>query len=210
MEISWLGHSCFKIKGKEITLVTDPFSESLGYSPAKLAAGIVTVSHSHQGHSYTSAVSGSPRVINRPGEYEISHVFISGISTFHDSQQGKDRGKNIAYLIEIEDVKLCHLGDLGHKLSPHQVEQLSHAEVLLLPVGGVSTVDAHEAAEIVRLLSPRIVIPMHYKTEVATWLQPVEGFITEMGAKQVTPQPKLSVTRNNLPPDTTVIVLDYH
>lgn len=209
MEISWLGHSCFKIKGKEITLVTDPFTESLGYSLGKLSASIVTVSHSHPGHCGTSGVSGNPKTIHRPGEYEVSHILINGISTFHDASQGKDRGKNIAYLIEMEDITLCHLGDLGHKLSPQQVEKLSHAEILLLPVGGVSTIDAREAAEIVRQLSPRVVIPMHYKTDVVTWLNPVDAFVSEMGTTEVTPQPKLSITKANLPTDTMVIVLDY-
>lgn len=209
MEIIWLGHSCFRIKGKETTLVADPFHASLGYSLDKLAASIVTVSHPHPGHSNALEVRGNPRIVHRPGEYELSRVFITGIATFHDQEQGKTRGKNTAYLIEMDEITLCHLGDLGHKLSPRQVEQLGEVQVLLLPVGGVSTIDMKTAADIVRLLNPKIVIPMHYRTPVVPWLQPVEDFLKEIGLKQAVPQPKLSVTKPSMPQDTTVILLDY-
>src|SRR4030042_775351 len=209
MEITWLGHSCFRIKGKEVTLVTDPFGESTGYPLGKLTANIVTLSHHHPGHSYAAGVEGSPKVLSRPGEYEISSVFVTGISTFHDSEQGKSRGRNTTYLIEIDDVRLCHLGDLGHLPSPHQIEDLGNVEVLFVPVGGVSTIDAKMAVEIGRFLNPKIIIPMHYQTEVVTWLEPLGRFLKEMGLKEVTPQPKLSITRSNLPSETQVIVLDY-
>lgn len=208
MEITWLGHSCFRVRGKEVTLVTDPYDESIGYPHINATANIVTVSHSHPGHSYSAGIDGSPKVISRPGEYEISDVFIIGLSNFHDSENGENRGKNVTYLIQMEDVKLCHLGDLGHLPSSRQVEELSDTEVLFVPVGGVSTIDAKMAAEIVRLLSPRVVIPMHYETEVAPWLEPLGKFIKEMGLREVLPQPKLSVTMSNLPQETAVVVLD--
>ena len=209
MEITWMGHSCFKIKGKEVTLLADPYNESLGYSLGKLEADIITISHNHQGHSYVEGIDGNPKVLQGPGEYEVSEVFVTGISTFHDSTQGKDRGKNTVYLVEMDEVRLCHLGDLGHVLSPHQVEELGSVEVLFVPVGGVSTVDARIAAEIVRLLDPKMVIPMHYQTEMVAWLEPVDGFLKEMGLKEVAPQPKLSLTRSNLSSETQVTVLDY-
>ena len=209
MEITWLGHSCFRIRGKEVTLVTDPYDESIGYPQINATANIVTISHSHPGHSYSSGIDGSPKVISRPGEYEISDVFIIGLSNFYDSEKGDSRGRNITYLIEMEDVRLCHLGDLGHLPSSRQVEELSNTEVLFVPVGGVSTTDAKMAAEIVRFLNPKVVIPMHYKTEAATWLEPLSKFIQEMGLREVIPQPKLSVTRSSLPLETKVMVLDY-
>jgi len=209
MEITWFGHSCFRIKGKEVLLVTDPFADSIGYPSVNLTANIVTVSHGHPGHSYTDGVDGSPKVLTRPGEYEVGGVFITGISTFHDFEQGETRGKNIVYLMEIDEVRLCHLGDLGHLPSPRQMEDLGNVEVLFLPIGGISTIDARMAAEVVRLLSPKIVIPMHYGTEVATWLEPSGKFLKEMGLGDVVPQPKLSVTRSNLPLETQVVVLDY-
>jgi L-ascorbate metabolism protein UlaG (beta-lactamase superfamily) len=209
MEITWFGHSCFRIKGKEVVLVTDPFADSVGYSSLELTANIVTVSHDHPGHSYAEGVAGSPKVVRRPGEYEVGGVFITGISTFHDFEQGETRGKNIIYLMEIDEVRLCHLGDLGHVPSPRQMEDLGNIEVLFLPVGGISTIDARMAAEVVRLLSPKIVIPMHYRTEVAIWLEPPDRFLKEMGLGDVVPQPKISVTRSNLPLETQVVVLGY-
>ncbi|MFC1923799.1 MBL fold metallo-hydrolase [Chloroflexota bacterium] len=209
MEITWLGHSCFRIKGKEVTLVADPCDKSIGYSPGKLIANIVTVSHDHAGHCYLEGIENSPKVLSRPGEYEVGGVFITGIGTFHDQERGKSRGKNTSYLIEIEDIRLCHLGDLGHVPSPRQIEDLGSIDVLFVPVGGVSTIDAKIAAEIVRLINPKIIIPMHYRTQEVTWLEPLDKFIKEMGLREVVPQPKLSVTRLGLPLETQVIVLDY-
>ncbi|GAG09229.1 unnamed protein product, partial [marine sediment metagenome] len=147
MEITWLGHSCFRIRGKEATLLTDPYDGSIGYSLGKPKANIVTSSHSHPGHGFTSGVGGAPRIVHGPGEYEVSGVFITGIGTFHDAEKGRERGGNTIYLIEMEDMTLCHLGDLGHPLSSEQVEETSGVEVLLVPVGGLSTIDASQAAE---------------------------------------------------------------
>jgi L-ascorbate metabolism protein UlaG (beta-lactamase superfamily) len=210
MEITWLGHSCFRIKGKETKLVADPFDQSLGYPfPGKFTADIVTVSHEHPGHNGVERVGDNPRVVRGPGEYEIASIFITGVRAFHDGNQGRDRGDNTIYVIEMEGVTLCHLGDLGHMLSSQQIEELNQVEVLLIPVGGVSTIGAQVAAKIVRLLEPRIVIPMHFKTEVATWLEPIDGFLKEMGTKELTPQPKLSVTRSSLPLETQVVRLSY-
>ena len=141
VEITWRGHSCFRIKGKEVTLVTDPYDESIGYSLGELEANILTLSHYHPGHSYVAGIEGNPKVLQGPGEYEVGEVFVTGIGTFHDSSRGEDRGKNTIYLIEMEEVRLCHLGDLGHALSPQQVEELGSAEVLFVPVGGISTVE---------------------------------------------------------------------
>jgi len=209
MEVTWLGHSCFRIKGKEVTLVTDPFAESLGYPPVKLSANIVTLSHAHPGHSYATGVEGSPKVLSRPGEYEVRGVFITGMSTFHDLEKGESRGKNIIYLMEMDDVRLCHLGDLGHLPSPRQIEDLGNVEVLFVPVGGISTIDAKMAAEVVRFLNPKIIIPMHYGNEVVTWLEPLNRFIKEMGLGDIIPQPKLFISHSSLPLETQVVALDY-
>lgn len=210
MEITWLGHSCFRIKGKEAVVVTDPFGPSVGYSLGKVSANIVTSSHPHAGHSYWQGVEGNPKVVSAPGEYEISDVFVEGIATYHDNERGKERGKNTVYVIEIDDVKLCHLGDLGHVPSAGQVEAMGDVEVLFLPVGGLFTINAPQAAETVRLLEPKLVIPMHYKTEAVSWaLEPVERFLREMGIKEAPPQPKVLVTKSSLPPTTQVVVLSY-
>ena len=210
MEISWLGHSCFRLKGSHAIIITDPYSPGLGYSLGKPTARIVTVSHEHPGHCYVEGVGGQPKVVSRPGEYEINDVLIIGIATFHDGEGGSKRGKNTVFLMEIDEVAVCHLGDLGHVLTSAQIEEIGNVDVLLLPVGGVSTINAPMAAEVVRQLEPKAVIPMHYKTPALSWeLEPVEKFLKELGAKEVAPQPKLSVTKSNLPSSTQVFLLDY-
>jgi len=210
MEISWLGHSCFRIRGRQATVITDPYPPDLGYSLGKPTAHVVTVSHQHLGHSYVQGISGGPRLVTGPGEYEISGVLITGIATFHDRERGKQRGKNTVYLMEVDEVSVCHLGDLGHVLTAEQVEEIGNVDVLLLPVGGVSTINAPVAAEVVRQLEPKAVVPMHYKTEALSWeLEPVDRFLKEIGVKEINSQPKLSFTRSSLPASTQVFLLDY-
>jgi len=210
MDISWLGHSCFRIRGAHTTIITDPYAPDLGYSLGKPTARIVTVSHQHPGHSYVQGIGGDPRPVTGPGEYEISGVLIIGMTTFHDGEEGRKRGKNTAYLMEVDEVSVCHLGDLGHVLTTQQVAEIDDVDVLLLPVGGVSTIDAPMAAEVVRQLEPKVVVPMHYKTEALNReLEPVDRFLKEMGVKEVNSQPKLSFTKANLPTSTQVFLLDY-
>lgn len=210
MDITWLGHSCFRIKGKEATLLTDPFDESIGYPWSRPTANIVTISHGHKGHSNAEGVDGNPRVISRPGEYEVSGVFVIGLPTFHDAEDGSIRGRNTSYLIEMDDIKLCHLGDIGHQLSSRHVQELNGIDVLFVPVGGVSTADAKGAAQMVRSINPKIVLPMHYQTEVVGWLEPVSKFVSEMGLGEVLPQPRLSFTRSNLMSEgMRVVVLEH-
>ena len=210
MEINWLGHSCFGLKGKQATVITDPYPPDLGYSLGKPTAHIVTVSHQHLGHSYTQGISGEPRLVTGPGEYEINGVLISGIATFHDRERGQQRGKNTVYVIEVDEISVCHLGDLGHVLTAEQVEEIDDVDVLLLPVGGVSTINASMAAEIVRQVEPKAVIPMHYKTEATSReLEPVDRFLKEIGVKQIDPQQKLSFTKSTLPISTQVFLLNY-
>jgi len=210
MDISWLGHSCFRLKGKQATVITDPYPPDLGYSLGKPTAGIVTISHDHSDHSYIQGIDGDPHLINGPGEYEISDVLIIGIATCHDKEGGKKRGKNTVYLIELDEISVCHLGDLGHVLTAEQVEEIGDVDILLLPVGGVYTINASMAAAVVRQLEPKVVIPMHYKTPALNWeLEPVERFLKEIGAKEVQSQVKLSLNKSNLPSSTQVILLDY-
>lgn len=211
MDINWLGYSCFRIKGKQAVVITDPYSPDLGYSLGKPAADIVTVSHQHPGHNHVSGVSGAsgtPRHITGPGEYEVRGVLVIGFATFHDAEGGAQRGKNTVYLIEIDGVTVCHLGDLGHPLKTEQVEEIDEVDVLLLPVGGISTIGAATAAETIRQIEPKIVIPMHYKTaELKRELEPLEKFLKEMGTGQVEPQSKISVTPSTLPASTQVVLL---
>lgn len=210
MDISWLGHSCFRIKGSQATVITDPYAPELGYSLDKPTARIVTVSHQHPGHAFVQGIAGEPKLVAGPGEYEISGVLIIGIATFHDGEEGRQRGKNTVYLIEVDELTVCHLGDLGHVLTSEQVEAIDNVDVLLLPVGGVSTIDATLAAGIVRQLEPKVVLPMHYQTAALRQeLEPVDRFLKEMGVKEISSQAKLSLTKAKLPASTQVFLLDY-
>jgi len=168
------------------------------------------VSHQHPSHSYVQGISGEPRIVKGPGEYEISGVLIIGVATFHDAEGGQKRGRNTAYLMEVDGVSVCHLGDLGHVLSDEQIEEIGDVDVLLLPVGGISTIGAAMAAEVIRQIEPKAVVPMHYKTpSIDRELEPVTGFLKEMGMEQVDSCPKLSISKSNLPASTQVFLLDY-
>ena len=211
MEIVWLGHSCFRLRAREAAIITDPCPKSTGYSMGRPTADIITVSHDHEGHNAVQGVAGSPRVVSGPGEYEVAGVLITGIRTYHDGEQGAQRGRNIAFALEAESMRLCHLGDLGHVPTPEQVEAMGDVDILLVPVGGGATLDAAAAAETASLLEPKLVIPMHYATPATTRrLDPLDRFLKEMGASPaLTPDSRLSVKRNSLPHETQVVVLDY-
>ena len=208
MDITWLGHSCFRIRGNQAVIITDPFPPGMGYTLGKQTADFVTVSHPHPSHSYDGGISGEHRLVRGPGEYEISGVLILGITTYHDSIKGQSRGKNTVYLMEVDGVAICHLGDIGHVLGDEQVEEMGNVDILMVPVGGVSTINAAMAAEAIRKLEPKVVLPMHYKTpKTDRDLEPVDNFLKEMGLSQVEPRPKFTVSKSNLPLTTQVIIL---
>jgi L-ascorbate metabolism protein UlaG (beta-lactamase superfamily) len=168
------------------------------------------LSHLHPGHCYAEAVTGEFKVIKGPGEYELKGVFITGIATWHDDAKGEKLGKNTVYVLEMDGITLCHLGDLGHLPTSELIEDMGDIDVLFLPVGGVSTIGGSTAAEIVRRLTPKVVIPMHYKTAaLAKELEPADKFLKEVGVKEQISQPKLSVTRSTMPISTQVVILDY-
>lgn len=210
MEILWLGHSCFRIRGREATVVCDPCPPASGYQYGKPTADIITISHNHADHNYVKGIAGGPTVIVNAGEYEIHGAFLTGIQTYHDAQKGAEQGRNLAFVIEMEDIKVCHLGDLGHTPNAEQVEDMVGCDVLLVPVGGKTTIDGARAAEIVSLLEAKLVVPMHYKTDVHDGgLETPERFLKEMQAAAVQPQPKLQITRSSVPSETQVVLLDY-
>ena len=210
MEIVWLGHSCFRIRGKEATVVCDPCPPGTGYQIGKPTADIITISHAHADHSYLKAVAGKPTILLNAGEYEIHGAFITGIPTFHDAQHGAEQGRNLAFVIEMEEIKVVHLGDLGHTPTAEQVEDMVGCDVLLLPVGGKTSLDGAKAAEIVSLLEAKLVVPMHYKTEAHDGgLETAERFLKEMQVTTVEPQPKLQINKNSIPSETQVIMLDF-
>lgn len=209
MEISWLGHSCFRLKGKGVTVITDPYDNSLGIPLSPLTGDIVTVSHKAPHHSNTEAVKGARKVLSGPGEYEISGIFINGVRTFQDDLKGAAKGKNTSYVIEIEDLRICHLGQIGHVPTDEQEASMGNIDILLIPVGGKSTIDAKLAAETIRQIEPRIAIPMHYKIPgLKVDLDPVEPFLKELGLTTPAPLPKLAVTATSLPPQLQVVSLE--
>jgi len=208
VDITCLGHSCFRIRGNQAVIITDPFPPGLGYTLGKQTADIVTISHSHPSHSYDQGINTQHRLVKGPGEYEISTVLILGINTFHDAVKGQSKGKNTVYLLEVDGVTICHLGDIGHILADDQIEELGNIDILMVPVGGVSTINASMAAQTVRKVEPKVVIPMHYKTpKTKRELEPVENFLKEMGQSQVEPRPKFTVSRTSLPLTLQVVVL---
>jgi len=210
MEISWLGHSCFQLKGKSVTLITDPFSPQADDASGlgKFSASIVTISHDHPGHNYAMGVGGNPRVVRGPGEYEISDVLITGVASYHDNERGKALGRNTIYVIHMDDMVICHLGDLGHTLQEEQLEEVADADVLLIPVSGQHTINAAQAAEVISQVEPRIVVPMHYTLPEGDAPNPLEKFCREMGIETSHSQPKLNIARTTLPAETQVIILE--
>lgn len=209
MEITWYGQSCFRLRSRGLSVVTDPYNPTTGLKLPRLTATIVTVSHDHEDHNNVSAVRGSPFVISGPGEYEIEGIFVIGVATWHDDKGGRELGRNTAYLIEFEDLTICHLGDLGHVLSQEQVEQLGDIDVLLVPVGGRSTITGTRAAEVVGLLEPKIVVPMHYKVPgLKAQIETANRFLKELGVEGPEHVDTLTVTAGATPDETRVVLLE--
>jgi L-ascorbate metabolism protein UlaG (beta-lactamase superfamily) len=207
VDITWLGLSCFRIRGSQAVVITDPFPPDSGYTLGKQTADIVTVSHPHPSHSYVGGVSGA-RVVKGPGEYEISSVLIIGYTAYHDAVKGQSRGKNTVFLMEVDGVTILHLGDIGHVIDDKLLEEMGKVDILMLPVGGVSTITAAMAAETIRKVEPKIVIPMHYQTPASKReLEPLESFLKEMGQSAIEPKPKLNINKNNLPLTMQVVIL---
>jgi L-ascorbate metabolism protein UlaG (beta-lactamase superfamily) len=202
MTISWYGHSCFKItnQGGRLTIITDPFDKSIGLNPPRGAANIVVVSHEHSDHNNVKAVSGQPFIVNNPGEYDIKGVRIIGCSSFHDNKQGEERGPNTIYLIKVDKIRICHLGDLGQeKLTDKQLETIGNVDILMIPVGGTYTINAREAAKIAKQIEPRLIIPMHYKIpELKIELADLSEFLKEMGVDKKMPVDKLTLKKKDL------------
>ncbi len=207
MDITFLGHSCFRLRGKDVSLITDPYQFALGRAPLRLQAEIVTVSHDHPGHNNIAAVTNQPRVIQGPGEYEIRGIFVTGVATFHDGSSGRERGRNTIYVIQMDDVRLCHLGDLGHVLNAEQIDELGTIDVLFVPARG-AVLDMSRASEVISQIEPSIIVPMHFPAADEEGLASIEKFCHEMGLRQIVPLPKLAVSKASIPQETQVIVLD--
>src|SRR3989344_4400307 len=215
MDIYWGGQALFKLKGKNASVIIDPYDPNFtGLKlPKDLISDVVLITHEHQDHSngeVVTTLSGEkPMVFEKEGEYEVAGVVITAISSFHDDGGGKERGKNIIFHLMFEGLNIVHLGDLGQsELTEEQITQIGETDILLIPVGSVYTIDSKKAAAIVSQLEPKIIIPMHFKIEGLKFeLEGVEGFLKEMGAENVPPQPKLSITKEKLPEEPQVILL---
>ncbi len=221
MEITWYGHSCFRLTERNYaTVVTDPYdNKTIGYDSLKLRSDIVTVSHDAPGHNNTDAVKGTSHVIDGAGEFEIGGVFITGVST-DGSGSGKKKSKskengaassrNTIYVFDYDGITVAHLGDLRDLPTQSEIEALGTINVALVPVGGGGALNAAKAAEIISLIEPNLVIPMHYATSDSKLsLDSLNKFIKEMGLSKAETQPSLKVTRSGLPDETRVVVLDY-
>ena len=208
MDVTWLGHGCFRLRGRAAAAVTDPYPPAIGLKLQRLDANLVTVSHEHENHNYTQVMRDAYE-IRGPGEYEVAGISVIGVPAYHDSEKGAKHGRNTIYLIEIDDVRVCHLGDLGHLLDDAEAEAISAPDVLLVPVGGRTTINAAQAAGVVRQLEPRYVVPMHYAIPgLKLELDPLDRFLKEMAVAASEPQPKLSVQASSGEYETKVIVLD--
>ncbi len=208
MEITWSGHSCFTVRGKETAVVFDPCPPEYGGAIRWGAPQAVLISHRHKGHSCLEGVPGSARVFTGPGEYEVGGAFITGHGSFHDDERGAVRGKNTVYVVEMEGLRLCHTGDLGHPLTATALKELGKVDVLFLPVGDVTTFSVAEARALVRSLQPRYVLPMHYRTESARPdLEPLETFVAAMGLQPSEPRSRITLSATSLPLNMQVAVL---
>jgi L-ascorbate metabolism protein UlaG (beta-lactamase superfamily) len=214
MEIVWYGHACFRLTERSYaTVVTDPYkSEAVGYPPLKLKADIVTISHDSPSHNNLSAVAGKDHIISGPCEFEIGGVFITGIQTNGQSKAASDEPRNTLYLFDYNGITVLHLGDLSRVPSQAEVEDLGPIHIVLIPVGGgANSLNAAKAAEVVSLIEPNIVIPMHYKTAGTTLpLDPLGKFLKEMGQAKVDTLPSLKVSSaSSLPDETRIVALEF-
>jgi len=212
MNIKWLGHSCFLITSKEgLKVITDPYvvGGGINYSPINEAADIVLVSHNHADHNNISAVQGRPKAIKGNGIKSAKGIQFRGIATYHDTSQGKQRGPNTIFCFNLDGIRLCHLGDLGHVLNREQVEQVGAVDILFIPVGGVYTIDAANAGQVCEQLKPKVVIPMHFKTSKCDYpIATVEDFLKGKRNVRKIDSSEVEFKLEELPASTDIVVLE--
>ena len=207
MEITWLGHSSVKIISRDVVLITDPYPESIGFDMGGHHAEVVTVSNDHPNHSNVESVGGDARVLSGPGQYEVRGYNVTGMGTSVTDADG-NRRVNTVYTIRAEGLTLCHLGDLNEPLGSGQLDAIGNVDILMVPAGGGCTVEVGELPQLIGVLSPRIVIPIHYGYESTVgMLAPIERFLTELSVEESSPQIRLNVTQTNLPREAQVVVL---
>lgn len=213
MDINWYGLSCFRIREGGVTVVCDPYDKSVGKTLPKLRADIVTVSHDRPGHNSVERVAGNPKILDSPGEYEVSNVFVTGLTTYHRRQSASADERNVIYFLDFGTLTVGHLGDLGEVPSQSEIEELNLGEIdiLMVPVGGGATLDPTRAVEVIGMFEPRIVAPMHYQQPdlTARWakeLEPVDNFLRALGTAMPEPQSTLKIAKSSLPEETQVVL----
>lgn len=209
MEINWYGHACFRLKDRTSTIVTDPYDKTLGLPLPRLKADIVTVSHPAPHHNNVNAVKSEFKVIDGPGEYEIGGTFVTGIRMLPSKKDAQVSFENNVFIFYMDGLAICHLGDLNHVPTQSQVEGMGQIDVLIIPVGGQNALNATQAAEVISLIEPYVVIPMHFDLPGLTVkLDPVSKFLKEMGIAKADPETSYKVTKTSLPEETQVVLLD--
>jgi L-ascorbate metabolism protein UlaG (beta-lactamase superfamily) len=200
MELHWLGHACFRIRGKGVTILTDPYGDGVG-KLGRPTADVVTISHEHAGHNNAAGVSIQGKLLRGPGEYDVRGVAISGVQTAHDAAGGRERGRNVVYAIFVDDISVCHLGDLGHVPTAEQAEAIGRVDVLLLPVGPRARLSPTQALE--------VVVPMHHQVSPRDADAAALGALCrELGAALPAPQARLALTAETLPEERRVVALE--
>jgi L-ascorbate metabolism protein UlaG (beta-lactamase superfamily) len=214
MNINWRGQSCFQItssqnKNNQVSIVIDPYDDSIGLKAPKLQADVLLISHDHRDHNNIKAVSGDPLIINGPGEYDVKEAVINGIPGFHDNSQGSEKGTITIYTIETEEIKLCHLSDLGQKeLTSEQLDKIGDIDILMIPIGGTYTINSAEAIKIMAQIEPKIIIPMHYKIpKLNIKLDGVDNFLKDLGIKNLETLPKLSIKKKDISTEEAKIII---
>jgi L-ascorbate metabolism protein UlaG (beta-lactamase superfamily) len=216
MKITWLGHASFVVESSGGTrVVTDPFEAgsydgAVGYAPICTHADAVTVSHEHADHNAVDCVSGDPEIVRDTEDRKVGEVSIRGVTTYHDESKGQDRGRNTVFLMEVDGLRVGHLGDLGHTLSEEEIDSLGTVDVLMAPVGGYYTIGPEEAKKTAEALGARIIIPMHYKTDALGFpIQPVDDFLKLMEQVERVSGPTVEIRKEDIGDEAKVVVLDY-
>ena len=211
MRIRWLGHSSFLITNERgINILTDPFDETLGYRMTKEKINIITISHEHYDHNNTMGIKGKPVVLKGPVNRDTHKMIIKGYSSYHDSVYGKYRGENTIFVIKTDNMVLCHLGDLGHLLDDRQLEEIAHTDILFIPVGGHFTLNHLQANQVIEQINPKIVVPMHYKTDAIKWsIDPLSVFLNKKQNIRITGKNFFEINASALPDKTIIYVLNY-
>lgn len=214
MQIIWHGQACFQItaipqKNSQIRIIVDPYSEEIGLKLPKLEADIVLITHKHYDHNNLKAVQGNPFLIEGPGEYEAKGAIFQGVHSWHDEKEGAERGSNTIYTIDVEEMRICHLGDFGQKeLTSEQLDKIGEIDILMIPVGGVYTIDAKAAVKIMSQIEPKITLPMHYSVpKLKVKLEGLDKFLKTIGVKSIAPEPKLSIKKKDISEEEAKIIV---